>query len=231
MAKGDWIAFLDSDDEWIDTHLFNFVKTYNLYPSIKWYGAPFKMLDEITKREVFKVKKGHLKKTDKHKMFDDYMKAFPPKAYLSTPTMVIHKAVFNEVGYFDVSKKTAEDIDLWFRIGLVFPKIGYTFNEGAIVYKRKGSLSNSEKRAPLFAINRFKASEKLARDISNETLNRVEPRVMYWLVKLLRSCIITKDIEALKEIKKNYFGRLTIKYKAVLLLGIKAPFLYNLVKK
>jgi glycosyltransferase involved in cell wall biosynthesis len=223
-SKGDWIAFLDSDDEWIETHLENFVKTQKLYPKIKWYGAPFIMLDEKSKQEVFTVKKGHLKELDTHIMFDDYMTAFPPKAYLGSPTMIIHKSVFEKVGFFDVSKKTAVDVDMWFRIGLVFSEIGYTFRIGTIVYRRDFSLSTSKKWNPHKSIKRFIESENLMKGNIGVNPKNVEARIIYWVTKLIRSCIINLDKRALKEIHKIYFWRIPFEYKIILVLAIRFHF-------
>lgn len=230
-AKGDWIAFLDSDDEWVDSHLLNFSKTLRLNPTIAWYGAPFRVLDEESKRVIFTPKNGHLREESCHTVFEDYMTAFPPKAYLSSPTMVLRKKVFEDVGYFDTSKKTAVDVDMWFRIGLVYPKIGYSYSEGAIVYRRALSLSTTKKWNPQQSIDRFFECETYARNISDNTYKRAEPRIIYWVNKLIRSALSNGDTKVLKQIKKQYFSRLNIKNKLLVSVGVYLPFLVRIVKK
>ena len=39
--------------------------------------------------------------------------------------------IFNVVGNFNDVIKKGEDIDLWFRIALAFPEIGYSYEVGA----------------------------------------------------------------------------------------------------
>jgi len=45
-SECNWIAFLDSDDEWISTHLENFVQTISQKPDLMWYGAPIRHINE-----------------------------------------------------------------------------------------------------------------------------------------------------------------------------------------
>lgn len=229
-AKGNWIAFLDSDDEWIDTHLLNFVKTYHFKPTFKWYGAPFKMIDENTKEILFKVKKDHIRNDKLHVVFNDYMTAFPPKAYLSSPTMIIKKNVFDNIGLFDTNKQIAEDVDMWFRIALEYPRLGYSYKEGAIVYRRKLSLSTSKTWTPSQSINRFIECENLARNISSDALKRAEPRIAYWNHKLIKGAIRKGDIKTLNEIKKRFDKILSIKYRLILFLATNLTFWRKFVK-
>ena len=54
---------------------------------------------------------------------------------ISTCSVMIKRNVLVEVGGFDESFKCGEDIDLWFRIALKFPLIGYTEKSSFIYYR------------------------------------------------------------------------------------------------
>lgn len=218
-AVGDWIAFLDSDDQWEKKHLENFAKVLNQKPELMWYGAPVRHIEEITGKTLFEYNE----KTNKDLMdglyFKDYLSALPPAGFFSTPTMVIRKEVFKIVGLFNTDLKIGEDIELWFRIGLLFPEIGYCTTIGVNVYKRSNSLSHSKKWNPSQALNRFADCELLAKNLGNEFTNRAEPRIIYWVTKLIKSALKHKDFKTLNQIKKKYLTRLPLKYKMVVLLS------------
>lgn len=230
-AKGDWIALLDSDDEWMNYHLEDFNKILNKNEDIKWYGAPENLLEEITERELFKYKEPQLNFDNQNTFFDDYLCAVPPLGFFATSTMIIKKEIFELTGLFDSEMKIGEDIDLWFRIGLLFPKVGYSFKVAAIKYERLTSLSHSTQWKPMASLHRISKSEKQARKLGSKYLHRAEPRIIYWVIKILKASILRQDEKTLKEIKRRYFFRLSIKYKAILILTTKAPITLKIINK
>lgn len=52
LAKGDFIAFFDSDDEWLPHHLSDCIKAFTKYPEISWVYAACKRMDFITQEVV-----------------------------------------------------------------------------------------------------------------------------------------------------------------------------------
>lgn len=219
LAKGEWIAFLDSDDQWEKTHLENFVKVIKQKPDLMWYGAPVRQIEEKTGKVLFVYQEKQNRKLINDLYFKDYLSALPPIGFFSSPTMIIHKAVFNRTGLFDVNKKTAVDVDMWFRIGLLYPLIGYCRIIGANVFKREGSLSKTKKWNPSQSLKRFDDCELLAKNLGNEFIKRAEPRIIYWVTKLIKSALKHKDFKTLNQIKKKYLTRLPLKYKMVVLLS------------
>lgn len=219
LAKGEWIAFLDSDDQWEKIHLENFVKVIKQKPDLMWYGAPVRHIEEKTGKTLFEYNEKQNRKLVKDLYFKDYLSALPPAGFFSSPTMIIHKKVFNKVGYFNTDLKTAEDIDMWFRIGLHLPEIGYSTIIGANVYKRANSLSHTKKWNPSQSLKRFDDCELLAKKLGNEFAKRAEPRIIYWITKLIKSALKHRDFKTLNQIKKKYLTRLPLKYKMVVLLS------------
>jgi glycosyltransferase involved in cell wall biosynthesis len=229
-AKYDWIAFLDSDDEWMDTHLENFVNVISQKPDLMWYGAPIKHIDEANDKVLFSYKMKWDKNLINNLYFRDYLSALPPVGFFSSPTMIIHKKVFDKTGLFDTNKKTGEDINMWFRIGLYYPEIGYCGKISVNVYKRNGSLSQTKKWNPEQSLNRFRDCEELAKKMGEEYIKRAEPRIIYWVKKLLRTAISRSDINAIRKVKAVYFNRLPPKYKFIVTLVTLFPFSIRIIK-
>jgi teichuronic acid biosynthesis glycosyltransferase TuaG len=112
IARGEFIAFLDSDDLWRDEKLALQVQYHLQHKEIKISHTDYHFFDEsgIHKRpfkylvDLKKDKQGYL---------------YPGICYKNTIgilTVMVEKNVLQEVGFFDASLKTLEDHDLWVRI-------------------------------------------------------------------------------------------------------------------
>ena len=223
-AKGDWIAWLDADDEWRENHLMNFNKVISKNKNLKWYGAPANSYDDITGELLHKFKAKKNKLID-GSYFKDYMSALPPNAFFCHDTIIIHKDVYKKIGLYDITKINAADLDLYFRIGLHFPKIGYCYEVAANIYRRKSSVTFTVNKPFAKTIKRFKDCEIMALELGQEYSDRVKPRINYWVVKLLKKSIATNDIEAVKGIEKQFNHILPSHYSLLIKLILRFPFI------
>lgn len=105
LSDGDFIAFLDSDDEWLPDKIEKQLLIFEKNPDIdvlatnrnneyfeSFFGKKFSKLTNISSRLLLL------------------------KNFLSPPTVMMRKKVITDVGYFDEEQKYAEEGNYWIRV-------------------------------------------------------------------------------------------------------------------
>ncbi len=106
-AKGEWIAFLDSDDEWISTKLKMQMEFLERYPEILFVHT-----GEQWVRDGKRVKQKAHHKKPRGLCFEENLEF----CKIAPSSVVIHRSIFDRVGIFDESLEVCEDYDLWIRV-------------------------------------------------------------------------------------------------------------------
>lgn len=147
-ATGDYISFLDSDDLWeqekIDIQLNYLLKKENLSAVISDIKFINKYGDATNRTNIST-------QIPKEGMILKYLVT----NFQTMCTILMKKQIFNEVGYFDESLTTAEDIDMLMRIASKY-QIGIISMPLVLVNNSASGLSNR-----LFTGNRLTVIEKL----------------------------------------------------------------------
>ncbi|MBI4709168.1 MAG: glycosyltransferase family 2 protein [Candidatus Portnoybacteria bacterium] len=114
-AKGEFIAFLDDDDEWLQDKLKNQMELFE--KSSEDVGFCFSAVKNIydDKEELSNVPQG----------VDDYFELAlrRPKGFL-TSSLIVKKRVFDNVGCFDEKFPSHQEADLMIRIARKYKGIG-----------------------------------------------------------------------------------------------------------
>ena len=150
-ASSDWIALLDSDDEWLPEKLQRQFALLENYPEL---SNELKVChtEEIWVRNGKRV--NQMKKHEKAGGWI-YQRCLPICA-MSPSSIVIHRSVFEKVGLFDEGLPACEDYDLWLKICSRYP---VAYIEEPLIVKYGGHEDQLSRR--YWGMDRFRVKSLL----------------------------------------------------------------------
>lgn len=122
-SKGDYIAFLDADDIWNETHLEVMKNLIEKYPDAGLIGTFTRV--ELVNQEVISECNYFKNKTEEvylEDFFAEYHKDKSAKMF-TVITMVVSREAFDRAGGFPVGCKIGEDLELSLVIAAYYPVV------------------------------------------------------------------------------------------------------------
>ena len=123
-ATGEWIALLDSDDEWLPSKLAEQARLLQAEPELR-----------ICHTEEIWIRRGRrVNPMKKHaKSGGDLFLASLPLCVISPSSVLLRRDLFEDYGLFDETLPACEDYDLWLRL-CAHEKVGFVETPQIIKY-------------------------------------------------------------------------------------------------
>lgn len=116
-ANGQYIAFIDADDEWDMEYLSTQVRLSQKYKDCKIFGTCYRMVDRSGKINIARIDTDYLNFDEEDGVIPDYFElanhSNPP---LWTSAVMVEKKAIEEIGGFPLGVKSGEDLLTWAKL-------------------------------------------------------------------------------------------------------------------
>jgi glycosyltransferase involved in cell wall biosynthesis len=218
-ARAEFVAFLDADDEWLPHHLEQASAVFAADPGLVWYSAAYERRELggpiFRSSPPARLLEGGI-------IVRDYFEA--AMAWTSyTPTMIVRRGALTDMGGFDVGMPTAEDLDLWFRLALDHPRIGWGPRISVIIHDTAGSLTKQGRfthdRAGVLA----EKWERLARERGRDHEAPLRSYLLRCIEDLLRVGLRLADRTSVRWVSTRFGAELPMRWRLLAAAGLVTP--------
>ena len=201
-ASGEFICFLDADDEYLPEHLAHLEKLINDNPSKSFFATRFciSMRDDINNVIVPDT-------TGTVVYYDDFVhETYTHSEMIWTGCICIRKEMFEKYGLFEPGVKLGEDVDMWKR---VYVHTGVVYSDNVTVKRNRDGSEATKQYHRNFVADRLKRLPMFLNDDTISQKVKESLKTEYELSKLsvARSFLFIgekkKAKEQLKEIDKS----------------------------
>lgn len=110
-ARGEYVAFLDSDDVWLPEKLAVQVASLRSHPERGWSHTAFAVMDESG--ELLRGARSRWWPAAEGWILESLIKM---ETVIAIPSVMVRRQLLEELGGFDTKQRMCEDYDLWLRL-------------------------------------------------------------------------------------------------------------------
>lgn len=227
VSKGRYLAFLDSDDLWVRDKLKLQVEFMDSNPGFGMVCCDICMLkrDQIVYPSAFQKKRfmasGYI--------FGNLIR----ENFISTPTVMVRREVFNNIGMFDELLPVAEDYDMWLRIAREY-LIGVM--DTCLVRCRMHDANISWAKIMMYPdmhIKALKKHEKIRYSDNEFVMKHIRERLSeeYYSRGYINFCQGNNKLARTDFLYSLRYGLLEIRTPFLLLLTVPSPYMTDKLRR
>ena len=116
LAKNDYVAFLDSDDYWLDSALEVFRVMVRTHPEGSLFSFEHTRNPDLTLR---RLPAAGVTRGIETLGFSDFMALYSRRDVVNSSSTCVRKSALNQIGGFPVGEVIGEDIYVWIRLAMM----------------------------------------------------------------------------------------------------------------
>ena len=144
-ARGEWVAFLDADDEWAPTHLESLMSLSKKYPQCEFTACAYQFSDLYG--NVKNIILNGVPNRDDFILDSYFYVATISSPPIHSSSVMVKKSALQSIGGFPEGVHQGEDLLTWARLAANF-KIAYCRKPQSIFYTGETSSMGKPKRIP-----------------------------------------------------------------------------------
>lgn len=197
-SAGEYLAFLDQDDLWMEDKLKIQVEVLDKYQSCGLVATNAIVFKDETKKKI-----GIYWKKAKRLLTSREARAKLSKEnfIISSSAVMVRSSVFNKGDYFDERLKLADDYELWYRIA---KKWSFALILKPLLYYRNNSQSLSKNKNKLFKdlifINKIFSKDK---NLTKEERKYALEQIALFNFRLANNCMTLDNYAEAKQIYRR----------------------------
>lgn len=189
LVKSEWIAFLDADDQWLPHRLQRQVELIEENAEVKWLAGAYR---RVRYGEAGRTELGVSDvSVDLQSVPDGVYPALPTLAgstSIWTGTILAATSALKQLGGFSTELFGCEDSDLWTRLAIEFPHLGFV-SEPIAVYTVAQSSSVTGQNSRLVDPSRYQQFRRIVEYIDHQTDRETGHLLSLLLKRKIEGCM------------------------------------------